>query len=150
MSDNEEEKIALKAAGTKSPNNRFEDHIYARISDRGTLEILDMKKRRAATHKLRFEIEYPTYEVELEIRRRATVYDERFQVHYTDFARLTEERVRHCLVKWDLHSKLPGVTKRLHRKMGTLEDDSMEQWKNLPPLLRKAIAYLIDGALGPP
>jgi len=83
------------------------------------------------------------------MKHKATSYDELHQLHYTDYANLTEQRVRKCLVGWDLHKKVPGLTKKLHRVHGNLEDDAMELWQQLPPLIRKLIADLINAALGP-
>jgi len=138
----------LIAVSTQRPDNSFDVKIYVAITPEGTLQPLARRQRRRADHVVKLKIEYPTYEEEIGMRQRATVFDERNQVHYTDFAKLTEERVRCCLVKWDLHEKIPGLTKRLHRLRRELEDDSMELWKNLPPLLRKTIAEEVNMAIG--
>jgi hypothetical protein len=138
----------ITAKSTKPNENRFTEIIYVRPAKNGTIEILEYKKRRLATVQLRILIEYPTYETELEIRQKANIYDERNQIHYVDIPTVSLERIRHCLVRWDFHEKIPGLTKRLHRKTGILEDDSVDLWKKLPPNLRKYISYLIDIALG--
>lgn len=138
----------LTALNTRKPNNRFEQRIYIRVTPEGTIQPLDKRKRRAAEYEFVLQLEYPSYEDELKIKALVTKYDEQHQIHFTDYALLTEERVRRCLVQWDIHEKLPQLTKKLHRIRGELEDDSMSLWKELPPLLRKTIADRINIALG--
>jgi len=139
----------VKAKSTASDQNRFPERIYLRVNKNGTVVPVEKRYRRRATTYFEIEIEYPKYTEELEMKNKVTAYDEHNQIHYTDYASLTELRVQRCLVRWDLHKKLPGITKKLHRVQGYLEDDSIELWRKLPPLIRKAIADLINVALGP-
>jgi len=142
------QKPDITATSTERPTNRFTALLYLRVSPEGTLFPIERRKRRAAHYTISLLIEYPTYQDELKIKQDATRYDEGHHVHYIDFDTLTESRVRKCLVSWDLHEKIPGFTQRLHRVTGLLEDDSMESWQKLPPLVRKAISILISEALG--
>jgi len=139
----------VKAKSTASNENRFPERIYLRVNENGTISPVEKRYRRRATHYFEIEIEYPKYSEELDMKSKSTTYDEHNQIHYTDYAMLTEHRVQRCLVRWDLHKKIPGLTKRLHRVHGFLEDDSMELWRKLPPPIRKTIADLINIALGP-
>jgi hypothetical protein len=76
------------------------------------------------------------------------LFDERNNYHYPDYEIITEERIRNCLVSWNLDKQFPDDFKKLFRVRGVLEDDSVDQWKDLPPLIRKAIGSAINEALG--
>jgi hypothetical protein len=137
------------ALSTERPSNRFDTHIYFRVSPEGMLIPLERRKRKAAQYVFTLTIEYPAYEEELKMKLDCTRYDENHHIHYTDYDLVTEARVRKCLVRWDLHEKLPGFTIRLHRIQRQLEDESMDAWKRLPPLVRKTVGAAINEALGP-
>ncbi len=140
-----------KAISTDKPNNRVIIPLYVRVTTEGYLIPIDKKKRRAAHFTGKLTVEYPSYEEELQMKQEATRYYEQYHIQQLDYESLTEARVRRCLVRWDLEESMPALgVKRLHRHLGHLEDDSMEIWKKLPPLIRKAIGMLINDLLGPP
>lgn len=145
----ERKKPEPTAFHTERPNNKFVEKVYVRVFQDGTMKPVDRRQRRSATHVVKLEIEYISYEEELEIKRGAVRFDERNNVHYTDYDYVSEERIRRCLAGWNLHELFPGVFPKLYRVRRVLEDDSMEAWKRLPPLLRKGISMTINGALGP-
>lgn len=129
--------------------NRFNVRVYLRVSPEGTLVPILRKYRKSAHYKVDLVFQYPTYEQELELKQLSTQFDTTNQQHMLDYSRLTEERVRRCLVQWNLHEEIPSLeVSRLHRVRGLLEDDSLEEWKRLPPLLRKHIGQMVNEALG--
>lgn len=140
----------VKAFSTEKPNNRFIISLYVRVTNEGTLIPLDRRRRRGAHYTGKLTLEYPTYEDELQMKQDATKYYEQYHLQQLDYDSVTESRIRRCLVRWDLDESIPPLrTKKIHRILGKLDDDSMELWKKLPPLIRKAIAMLINELLGP-
>lgn len=147
----------IKATSTTWQEGRFDVPLYIRVTPEGTLQPINRKMKAAANYKIRLTLEYPTYQEELEIRKQSTRYDRTEHVHYTDVGQLTEMRVRRCLVSWDLHEKIPelfktikteGTPGRLHRLQRQLDDESLELWQKLPPLIRKSIAEIINAYIG--
>lgn len=126
--------------------NRFSVPLYIKVAANKTLRPIG--SRRQADFICQLVFEYPTYQEELDAKKAATNYDEFRQIHWIDQDKLSEWRVRRCLVKWDLHQKIPGLTKRLHRINNQLEDDSLELFMQLPPLVRKAITQRLWENLG--
>jgi hypothetical protein len=137
----------LKVKSTKDPENKFKFHFYLKVNSFGALEILPKKRRRLAHYRSWIEIQYISYEKEVEIKEEATFLDERRGFHLTNYDRLTELRVQRCLVSWNLH-EIPDFTRALQRVNGILVDDSLNDWKTLPPSLRKYIAHQINEAMG--
>jgi hypothetical protein len=137
----------LKVKSTQDPDNKFKHHFHLKVNSQGMLEILPKKRRRFAHYKCWVEIQYISYEREVEIKGDATYLDERKGYHLTDYDRLTELRVQRCLVSWNLH-EIPDFTKAIMRVNGILVDESLEAWKRLPPNLRKYIALQINEAMG--
>lgn len=145
----ERKKLEPTAFQTERPNNTFIDKMYIRVFQDGTVRPVDRKQRRSATHVVELKIEYIPYEEELEIKRGAIRFDERNHVHYTDYDYVSEERIRRCLAGWNLHELFPSMFPKLYRVRRVLEDDSVEAWRKLPPLLRKSISMTVNAALGP-
>lgn len=139
-------KVPLVLGTTSSLNNSFEDSLNLQVQANGTLRPVSNPKM--ADYRCKIKIEYPTYQEELEIKKLCTEYDETHAVHYIDQESLTEWRVRRCLADWNLHDVVPGLTGKLIRMQGKLEDKSMERFKSLPPLIRKRIIDKINRALG--
>jgi hypothetical protein len=140
-----------KATTTEKPFNRITLPLYLRVTPEGAFIPLDRKKRRAAHYTAKVTIEYPSYEEELRMKQESMRYSEQYHLQQLDYDSLTEARLRRCLIRWDLHESVPTLkTQKLHRYLGALTDDSIEVWKKLPPLVRKAISLLINDMLGPP
>ena len=127
---------------------RFRVRIYLRIMPNRTLR--PVKRRELSDIDFIILCEYPTYEEELEAKRNATMYDEFRGLHYVDSDMISEWRVKRCLVKWNLHLKLKSFCKRLHRTGSMLRPDSWEDFRKLPPLVRKVITQKLWLSLGPP
>jgi hypothetical protein len=127
---------------------RFRFKIYLRIMANKTLRPVPRKE--LSTLNFIIEAEYPTYEEELEAKKNATTYDEGRGVHYVDNDVISEWRVRKCLIKWNLPTKLKGFCRRLHRYNNSLTDESWEDFKKLPPLVRKKIIQRLWESLGAP
>jgi hypothetical protein len=138
----------VEASSTNKGSNRFKTVLYLRVMPNRTLRPVD--HRSAAHYKVILELEYPTYEEELMAKKQATTFDEYHSIHYVDQDQLSEWRLRRCLVRWNMHKAIPGLTKRILRHQGVLSDDSMETIKQLPPLIRKAIISRIWEYLGTP
>ena len=138
-----------KATSTQEDENRFRDFLYVRVSEIGTIMLVERRTPQLAHKKITITVEYPKYAKELEIKKEATRWDQQHNAHYVDYDLITEQRVRHCLVSWDLHEQFPGMTQKLHRRQGMLEDESLEHWKKLPPVLRKSIGNMINEHIGP-
>jgi hypothetical protein len=86
---------------------------------------------------------------ELQTKKAFTTFDELNSIHVIDHEKIAEWRLRRCLVKWNLHTKIPGMAIRLIKVQGYLEDESFNCVLKLPPLVRKAITQKIWDALGP-
>jgi hypothetical protein len=125
---------------------RFKLKIYLRIMSNRTLRPVNRKE--LATFSFLIECEYPTYEEELEAKRNATMYDESRGIHHVDQDMISEWRVRRCLIRWSLPSKLKGFCKRLQRSNNRLTEESWDDFKRLPPLIRKAIVNRLWASLG--
>jgi hypothetical protein len=139
----------VKATSTKWQKGRFDTHLYLRVTPEGTLLPLVKAQRRAAHYKIKLTLEYPTYQEEIDITREATRYDRNEHIHYTDLPTLYESRVRRCLVQWDLHERIPALeVNKLHRHNRQLDDESLNMWQDLPPLLRKAIVEAVMRFVG--
>lgn len=127
---------------------RFRLKIYLRIMANKTLRPVNRKE--LATLGFLIECEYPTYEEELEAKRNATTYDESRGIHFVDNDLISEWRVKRCLIKWNLHVRLKGFCKRLRRTNNSLTSESWEDFRRLPPLVRKTIVNKLWESLGGP
>ena len=87
---------------------------------------------------------------ELEAKRTATTYDEVRGIHYVDNDVISEWRVKRCLLRWNFHRKLRNFCKRLHRSNNQLTTESWEDFRRLPPLVRKVIVNKLWRSLGAP
>jgi hypothetical protein len=134
------------ATSTEKGKNRFFIRLYLRVHN-STLR--PVERRRDADYITTIICEYPTYEEELQIKKNCTTFDEYHSVHLIDHDKIAEWRLRRCIVNWDLHKKIPGLTKRLHRKEGLLTDDTFQLVLQLPPVVRKLITNKLWEALGP-
>lgn len=146
------QKLTPTAYSTSRPNNSFTTCLYLKVSEEGTLFALDRRRRKSADYVAKLTIEYPSYETETQIKQRCTRYDESHSQFIVDYDTLTEERVRKCLMSWNLHEAMPflfpsGMGK-LHRYHGELDDESLDLWKGLAPSIRKSVAWLINEAIG--
>jgi len=139
------------ASSTKQPHNRFKVTFYVKKTPEGQLISVGRRYRKAALFTFTITVEYPSYGEEVEMFHKVRRFDDANQSHFIDQHQMTEDRVRRCLVSWDLHEQSPHwAKKKLHRMSGLLDDESLDYWKELPPLLRKAIADTINDALGAP
>ncbi len=66
------EPVEILARGTQFGGNRFKVRIYIKITEEGTLMPLSHKFRKRADRVLTVELEYPTYQEELEFKRQST------------------------------------------------------------------------------
>jgi len=145
----ETEELADISATTTDPGkNRFRVPLFLRVLSNRTLR--PVKSKSASNYVVVLTFEYPTYEEELEAKKACTNFDEFHSLHFVDHDRLSEWRVRRCLVAWDLHKKVKGLTIKLHRIANQLEDESMAAYKRLPPLIRKAIINKLWESMGTP
>ena len=96
---------------------------------------------------LTIKLRYPTYEQELAIRKEATNVDGMGNTSL-DIEVIRRERARYCLLSWDFHKVLGHPIKKIVAQNKMLTDESMDQWQNLVPPLRKAVSNLIDDFLG--
>ena len=127
---------------------RFRLVIYLRIMANKTLR--PVARKELATLSFLIECEYPTYQEELEAKRTATTYDEVRGIHYVDNDVISEWRVKRCLLRWNFHRKLRNFCKRLHRSNNQLTTESWEDFRRLPPLVRKVIVNKLWRSLGAP
>jgi hypothetical protein len=127
---------------------KFRLKIYLRIMANRTLRPVNRKE--LSTLSFMIECEYPTYEEELEAKRNATTYDEARGIHYVDNDLISEWRVKRCLIRWSLPQKLHNFCRRLRRSNNQLTSESWEDFRKLPPLVRKAIVNKLWASLGQP
>jgi hypothetical protein len=132
------------AKSTSKGENRFVIRVYLRIANR----TLKPSGKRESDFTGTIFCEYPTYEEEIEAKKNNTIFDEYHSIHVVDHDKISEWRLRRCIVNWDLH-KIPGFTKRLHRRDNLLTDDTFQLVLRLPPLIRKFIINKLWEALGP-
>lgn len=126
---------------------RFQIPLFLRIDDLTGVPI-PSETEQVADYKFSITVEYPTYEEELQIKKVCQVSDD--YGYRFDYEKFVEERVRRCLIKWDLHEKIPNFTDKLFRVRNVLTDESLELWKKLPPLVRKYISETIGIYMGAP
>jgi hypothetical protein len=127
---------------------RFRLRIYLRIMANRTIR--PVARKELSTLNFLIECEYPTYQEELEAKRTATTYDEVRGLHYVDNDVISEWRAKRCLIRWNLHLRLKNFCKRLRRANNMLTSESWEDFKKLPPLVRKTIVNKLWQSLGPP
>lgn len=134
---------------TQPGHNQFIETLYFRVAENGVLWPLSPEHRKAADVTVRLTLEYPTYDEELLIKNDATKYHQIYETLFVDHDKIDEQRVRRCLVAWDLDTLWSKQIHPLQRRGNALDDSSMAEWKQLPPLVRKAISQRIHDALGP-
>lgn len=126
---------------------RFNVPLFVRVDDvTGTL--IPAENEHVADYSFQLTLEYPLYEEELQLKKSCQFQDE--YGYRFDYEKFLEERVRRCLVKWDLQDRIPDLTDKLLRTRNLLTDESLELWKTLPPLIRKQIADTITTYIGGP
>jgi len=135
-------------SGTKKGQNKFKEFLFLKVNANGTIEPLEKSQRDEAVHTLKLTLRYPSYQLEMQIKARALKFDEKNNYHYNDTDIITEERIRNCLVQWNLHEIFPEDYKVLLSVRQVLDDSSMDQWEELPPKLRKAISATVNYAIG--
>ncbi len=141
----------MAADSTQPGDNRFEVKIYLRRTEDGVLVPLLARYRRRATFVVRLQLEYPTYQEERNVKLNCTRWRDKEKVFFVDYDALDEIRVSRCLIGWNLHELFPGRVEPIQRAGGqpsTMLEASLQQWRNLPPLLRKSITGRINEVLG--
>jgi hypothetical protein len=128
--------------------HRFKLRVYLRVMANKTLR--PVRRKELSQYTITILCEYPSYEEELEAKRNATTFDEYRGIHHIDQDIISEWRVKRCLIRWNLHLKLKRFSSRLHRSGNMLRPDSWEEFKKLPPLVRKEIVQKLWISLGPP
>lgn len=142
----EDDPLEGVATSTEKGKNRFPIRVLLSIHNR---TLIPVARKSEADYIGTITCEYPTYEEELTTKKENTTYDEFHSLHLVDHEKIAEWRLRKCIVSWDLHKKIPGLTQRLFRVEGKLSDDSFEAVLKLPPLVRKQIIQKLWEALGP-
>jgi hypothetical protein len=127
---------------------RFRTKLYLRIMANKTLR--PVARKELSTLGFTIEFEYPEYSEELDAKKNATTYDEVRGIHYVDNDVISEWRIKRCLIRWNLHLRLKGFCKRVSKYNKMLTDESWEDFKRLPPLVRKAIINKLWRSLGGP
>jgi hypothetical protein len=131
----------------KKTGQRFSVPLNLRV-DGLTGTVIPVETSAAADFRCTLLLEYPTYEEELRIKQNCQVIDD--YGTRLDWDRFVEARVRRCLIRWDLHERIPNFTEKLLRLNDSLDDDSLRLWKELPPLVRKEIIRLVNENMGAP
>lgn len=138
-----------KPWSTDPGSNRFSISLYLQEIEGGQLIPVPRRQRQAARYRVRLTIEYPTYKEEFEAKNTCTRFLDRQGVFHVDYGAIEEWRVRRCLFQWNLDEIFPAKCTPLVRQGNQLIDQSLLQWQRLPPLIRKAIATVINTAIGP-
>lgn len=131
---------------TKKGENRFKVRLGYVLLPNNTLRTAPIRK---ADYVVTLICEYPTYEEELEAKKKYTLFDENNSMYQIDTDKLSEWHIRRCLVQWDWGKVFGLKGYRLHRIQGLLADDSLALVLGLPPLVRKSISRQLWKHLGP-
>lgn len=80
-----------------------------------------------------------TFDEEVELRKKATKYDEKNRLHYIDNDILNRLKVQKLLIEWSFGNENPRL--KIHRVNGVLTDES---WNSFRKLHRNIIKYILE------
>lgn len=111
---------------------------------------LDEREKKNSHYVVNLELEYLSLFKELELKNKCCRFNQQINSHYVDYDNFFILRLSHCLKQWDFPAVLPELeVSPLQSVGGILTDESLGQWRNLPPLIRKAILARINEVMGP-
>lgn len=139
----------IQAPSTHRPDNRFRIKLFWQLTGEGLIIPLLPKYKKKATHTIELVLEYLSYEKDLDLKRSHRTYDSNHQVHYLEYDSLQADLVAFCLVDWNIPEVLPELNVgKIQRQNNRLIDKSWEDWKHLPPIIRKHISNTIARHMG--
>jgi hypothetical protein len=125
-------------------SNIVSRRAWIRIED-GEVVVVD--RNGFPQHRISYQVEYPTWPVDHDIWVRAAMKDmEGRPTGITDPYIFAMERVRHCLVSWEMPSWLAPP---LQRTSGKLTEESMRVFYGLPSPLRRYLEAEVSRAVDP-
>jgi hypothetical protein len=132
---------------THPGENRFTARIWLQVTPDGLLEPVPVRRRKATKHYISLVLEFPTYEEEQDAKAMCSGHTPHGHFIF-DSRRHEEWRLARCLVEWNLDTLFPNRVHPVERVGTSCTTKTVDQWKRLPPLVRKAISATIDAALG--
>ena len=139
----------IVASSTTPGQNRFEAKFYVLKMDGGLLLPSRRAGRGLESFRVRLTLEYPLYEEEVQARQNFTNFIEKWGVTSVNYDLVEAWRVQRCLVSWNLPELLSWVHPVQRMGNNMVVDQTMHEWRRLPPLLRKQVASEINRGLGP-